>query len=316
MTRAERSGSGVPIVEAPSDDTTLEAWIPAHRSSLDDLLRRHGAVVFRDFAVGSVERFERAARAAWGELFSEYGDLPRGRIGANVYESTPYPSSQMILFHNESSHLAAWPTRIGFYCVEPATAGGCTPLLDARRLMHEIDPAVLATFAERGLNYVRNFPEGVSPSWQDFFKTPDRGVVERICRETESSIAWRPDGSPRVTRRAPALTAHADTGEMVFFNQVQLHHIACVDEETRESLLDLFEPDDLPRNVTYGDGTPIPDAVMQHLGEVYERAAVRFTWRRGDMLVLDNMAVAHARDPFEGPRKIVVAMGRMVAARP
>lgn len=27
--------------------------------------------------------------------------------------------------------------------------------------------------------------------------------------------------------------------------------------------------------------------------------------------MLDNMLVAHARDPFEGPRRIVVAMGEM-----
>jgi hypothetical protein len=29
--------------------------------------------------------------------------------------------------------------------------------------------------------------------------------------------------------------------------------------------------------------------------------------------MLDNMLVAHARDPFVGPRKIVVAMGDMIS---
>jgi len=72
----------------------------------------------------------------------------------------------------------------------------------------------------------------------------------------------------------------------------------------------------LPRNVYYGDGTPIPDAVMMHLADVYERASARFVWQRGDMLVLDNMLTAHARDPFEGPRRIVVAMGKMMKAAP
>jgi hypothetical protein len=38
---------------------------------------------------------------------------------------------------------------------------------------------------------------------------------------------------------------------------------------------------------------------------------VRFTWRQGDVVLLDNMLAAHARDPYEGPRKIVVAMGAM-----
>jgi hypothetical protein len=44
---------------------------------------------------------------------------------------------------------------------------------------------------------------------------------------------------------------------------------------------------------------------------LYEACAVRFDWQKGDVILLDNMLVAHARDPFEGPRKIVVAMGDM-----
>ncbi|MNJ78479.1 Taurine catabolism dioxygenase TauD, TfdA family [compost metagenome] len=42
---------------------------------------------------------------------------------------------------------------------------------------------------------------------------------------------------------------------------------------------------------------------------------MRFDWRKGDVILLDNMLAAHARDPFEGPRKIVVAMGEMVERR-
>ena len=39
------------------------------------------------------------------------------------------------------------------------------------------------------------------------------------------------------------------------------------------------------------------------------------TLRKGDVILLDNMLAAHARDPFEGPRKIVVAMGEMIERR-
>ncbi len=51
---------------------------------------------------------------------------------------------------------------------------------------------------------------------------------------------------------------------------------------------------------------------MDHIGEVYEKHAVRFQYQPGDLVSLDNMIVAHARDPFSGPRKIVVALGDMV----
>jgi len=103
------------------------------------------------------------------------------------------------------------------------------------------------------------------------------------------------------------------TGERAFFNQVQLHHPFCLGEEMREDLLDMFGADRLPRMVSYGDGTPIEDDVMALLGDAYEACAVRFAWRKGDVVMLDNMLAAHARDPYEEPRLIVVAMGEMTA---
>lgn len=304
------------IFEGGGSGDALDRWLVDHRPAFDRALAECGAVLFRGFDLSDVAKFERAASAAWGELFGEYGDLPRVAAGENIYGSTPYPADQMIRFHNESSHLAAWPTRIAFHCVEPARSGGCTPLLDSRRLVREIDRDVVARFTEMGLLYVRNFPDGVAPTWQEFFQTHDRAKVEALCRDADTLLEWRADGTPRISRRASAVTRHVETGQPVFFNQVQLHHVACVDEATRDGLLALFDVDDLPRHVYYGDGSPIPDDVMAHLDEVYDRSSVRFPWRRGDMLVLDNMAMAHARDPFEGPRKIVVAMGQMAVAEP
>ena len=78
----------------------------------------------------------------------------------------------------------------------------------------------------------------------------------------------------------------------------------------------LFSEEDLPRNVYYGDGSPIEDSVMDEIREVQDRAAVRFPWREGDLLMLDNMLAAHARSPYVGARKVVVALGEMMAPRP
>jgi hypothetical protein len=69
----------------------------------------------------------------------------------------------------------------------------------------------------------------------------------------------------------------------------------------------------LPRHVYYGDGTPIEEEVIQHIGEIYEKSAVKFPWSERDVLMLDNMLICHGRNPFVGPRKILVAMGEMIS---
>ena len=62
------------------------------------------------------------------------------------------------------------------------------------------------------------------------------------------------------------------------------------------------------------DGTPIPDEVIEHVSDVFERACVEFQWQTGDLVAVDNMLVAHARRPYKEPRKMLVAMGEMVSA--
>ncbi len=80
----------------------------------------------------------------------------------------------------------------------------------------------------------------------------------------------------------------------------------------RAALRGVFREDELPRNVYFGDGSPIPDEVVEEVLAVYRRLAVEFTWQEGDVILLDNMLTAHARNPFTGERRIVVAMGEMV----
>jgi alpha-ketoglutarate-dependent taurine dioxygenase len=39
-----------------------------------------------------------------------------------------------------------------------------------------------------------------------------------------------------------------------------------------------------------------------------QQEQVEFAWQDDDVLMLDNMLTAHGRAPFQGPRKVVVAM--------
>jgi len=306
-------GEGLlPLVAQPSmDGVDLAAWAASHREELDGWYDKHGAILFRGFGLKSVEDFEAVAIAIAGDLFKEYGDLPPESASQAVYGVTPYPADKMILFHNESSHLPTWPMRQFFFCVIPSETGGTTPLLDCRAVYNAMDPAIREEFETKGLMYVRNFSEGIDVPWQEFFHTSDKAEVERICTESGMACEWTANDGLRIRQISPAVVEHPRTGEKLFFNQVQLHHIYCLDAETRDSLRQLFAEEDLPRNVYFGDGTPIPDETMEYIGNLYEELCVDFVWETGDLAAVDNMLVQHARRPYTGERKLYVAMARM-----
>jgi alpha-ketoglutarate-dependent taurine dioxygenase len=310
----EGNDQRLPIMLTPAvDNVDLASWCASHQDQLNQYFDRYGAVLFRGFGLQDASDFEAVAASIAADLFAEYGDLPPEAASERIYGSTPYPPDKMILFHNESSHLASWPLRQFFFCITPAPDRGETPLLDCREVYNALDPDLRDEFATKGLMYVRNFSEGIDVPWQDFFHTDDRAEVEKTCADAGMSCEWTAQGL-RIRQLAPAVTTHPRTGETLFFNQVQLHHVSCLDDETRGALRQLFADEDMPRNVYFGDGTPIPDEVIARIGDLYEELCVEFPWQHGDLIAVDNMIIAHARRPFSGPRKLLVAMGEMMTA--
>ena len=303
----------LPLVFEPAlDGVNLAAWAASHRETIEEQLAIHGALLFHGFNLDSPTKFEEFARSIRSELFDEYGDLPRDEPGAKVYKSTPYPADKAILYHNESSHMHRWPMKIWFYCVKPAEKMGATPIVDCRRVYQQLDKQLIKRLTEKKLLYVRNFVEGLDVSWQQFFQTSSKERVEEYCHRAGIDFEWTGEQCLKTRQLCHAVVKHPYTGEMSFFNQVQLHHVSCLDPALRASMESMFGLNDLPRNVYYGDGTPIEDSVIEEISGVLEQLAVRFQWHAGDVVMLDNMMVAHARDPFEGTRKILVAMAEMM----
>jgi hypothetical protein len=310
--RPYQSGALMPLmVTATNPDIDAIGWANAERESILDDLKQHGAILFRDFPLTSAVDFELFASKICPTLFGDYGDLPKETKGKKIYHSTPYPKDKRILFHNESSHLYQWPTRQLFFCVKAAEQGGATPIVDCREVYRQLDADIRDEFENKHLRYVRNFSRNLDVSWQQFFKTEDRNVVETICKRTGVEYQWMGNDGLRTHELRRAVTTHEGSGLKSFFNQIQLHHSAFLPREVRESLMAITGKDGLPRQVSFGDGSPISDDIAMYTYDLYERLAVRFEWQPGDVVLLDNMAVAHARDAFEGERKINVAMGEM-----
>ena len=52
---------------------------------------------------------------------------------------------------------------------------------------------------------------------------------------------------------------------------------------------------------------------MKTILKIYQPLEVVYRWQKGDIMILDNVLVAHARNAFSGPRKLLVALGDLHA---
>jgi alpha-ketoglutarate-dependent taurine dioxygenase len=266
-------------------------------------------VLFRGFRVGGVEGFEALARSVTPELLDyKERSSPRTDVGRNVYSSTDHPADQHIHFHNEQSYTRSWPMKLWFYCERPAEQGGATPLADGRKVLRLLDPKLRERFISRKVMYVRNYGDGLGLPWQTTFQTSDRSRVEEYCRRSGIEFRWKDGGRLRTRQVFDTIVTHPRTGEAVWFEHTAFFHVSSLEPRIRAALTAEFAEEDLPFNTYYGDGSPIEESVLEEVRGAYRRAAVRFPWREGDVLLIDNVLTSHARDPYSGPRRVAVAM--------
>lgn len=297
------------IIAPPTPGADLLDAIIDDRESIRRKILLYGAILFRGFKALTIEEFERVVQSLCDRLL-EYRERtsPRSHIQGGVYTSTDYPAEYSIFPHNENSYSWTVPMKLIFYCMEPAHTGGETPIVDCRKLFQRISPERRARFIEKGWMYVRNFGDGFGLPWQTVFQIEEREKLEEYCRQTDIRFEWKDEHRLRTWQVRPAIASHPQTGDLVWFNHATFFHVTTLDPRIRESLMEVFEEGDLPNNTFYGDGSSIEPAALEELRTAYMEEMVSIPWQKGDLLLVDNMLTAHARAPYTGQRKILVAM--------
>lgn len=272
-------------------------------------LHRHGALLFRGFGIADPDRFNEVVHAFSGDLLEySHRSTPRTRIKGGVYTSTEYPPDQVIPLHNELSWTHTAPRYLWFCCLQPAAAGGATPIADTRRILGRLPGALKEKFARHGILYVRNYYPDIDLAWQEVFGTESKDEVETYCRDQGMSWEWVTEEHLRTRQLCHAVVQNPDTRELSWFNQAHLFHYTRVGAEGAASLLQMYGKENLPRNTYFGNGEEISADDLAAIRAAYDEELYRFAWEAGDVLLVDNLSCAHARDTYEGSRRVIVAM--------
>jgi hypothetical protein len=305
-------GTGSPPLLHVPDATTAHgaaAWAAEHLDDLHDTVLRHGAVMLRGLGSSTAEDVERVSRALLTHRLVEREAFARRLSYADgVYSSSEWPPDEPMCMHHELSYALDVPRRLLFGCLRAPLAGGATSVADSHAVLRALPPALVERFDRDGWLLTRNYSQ-VGLSWADAFGTTDRDAVDEYCRDHAIDHEWRPGGALRTHQCRAAIVRHPVSGQPGWFNQVAFLNEWTLDPEIREYLVDTYGQDELPYNTCYGDGQPIEAAVVRTINDVYDAATLREPWRAGDLLLVDNVRMAHSREPFEGPREVVVVMG-------
>jgi len=308
-----------------TDPGSVFAWYRESIEALGDLVTRDGAILLRGFAIPGCEAFGRLASLHPEHRFRYVaGASPRGRLGGNVYESTRIDERYKIGLHQEKSYLPEFPRRIAFYCEEPAMYGGETTICDMREVSRRLPAIARDAFAAHGVHFRRNFRDrehrdtviensglrDYHRTWQDAFECTAREPVSAHCRQLGIEYEWLYDGSVTVSNTRPAFIRHPSTDEQIWFNQATtLHANAYSLGATYPAYKAVYSRRAAPPyEVQYGDRRPITAQDLAPLYQVMRESERPVIWERGDYLLLDNILVAHGRNPYRGTRKVRVAL--------
>jgi alpha-ketoglutarate-dependent taurine dioxygenase len=294
--RAERNG------DAPS-------WAAENRDALRTAVAEHGSVLVR--GLGLRDAGEAAAvfeRLAGGLMTEREAFAARKSYSDGVYSSANWPANQPMCMHHELSYTLEFPGLMLFACLGAPTEGGATAVADSRTVLDELPSDLVERFEREGWLLTRNYNDEIGASVAEAFGTDDRDAVESYCRANAIEFEWQPDGGLRTRQRRSAVVRHPATGERCWFNQIAFLNEWTLDPEVREFLMEMYGPEALPFNTRFGNGDPIGEDVVQLLNEVYDANTVREPWQDGDLMLVDNIRTAHSREPFEGPREVLVGM--------
>lgn len=294
------------VIQPINDSLNLLYWIQEKLSSFEGELLQYGSILFRDFKINTVEKFQELMSVFPNELLEyKLRSSPRYALTDSVYISTTYPNELSIQMHSESSYAPSHPKRIVFCCITPAEKGGETPIADNRLILSHLSHETKQKFKEKGVQYRRNLNGLLGLSWQEVFQTTDRDIVEKECELTQMDFEWKNENSLILKWNKPAIWKHPVSNESVWFNHALFFNKYMLDE----SVLSMTgSEDELPNNTYFGDGTEISEEEIKELKNAYDKSITQFPWKKGDVLFLDNMLFSHGRNPYQGERKIIVSI--------
>ncbi|PWA49767.1 tauD/TfdA-like domain-containing protein [Artemisia annua] len=300
-----------PAVLSPASNTCsfIEA-IKAQKPWLESLLEKNGVIFFRGFHVETPSDFNDVVEA-FGFPEAPYlgGRAPRTKVVGRIYTANEAPPDKRISFHHEMTYVPDFPNKLFFFCEEEPGSGGETPVVLSHIIyekMKKRHPEFVSRLEEHGLTYIKIMSDEVSSSyfggsdWSSAYMTDDKNVAEERAAKQETKLEWIENGVKLITGPLPAIRIFGkeDSRRKTWFNILTLLYSGSRNDKTQR-------PDTF---AMYGNGDPVLEYdAIEDCFRIMDEECVIIPWKKGDVMLVNNLMVLHARQPLLKPPRRVLA---------
>ena len=154
------------------------SWVSQHQAQVESQLNQSGAVLLRGFGLATDTDFDEVIQAFGWPNFT-YADSLSNAVRRNrterVFTANEAPPDVSIFLHHEMAQTPIYPSRLFFFCEQPARQGGATPICRSDLLLTRLAaaaPEFVRDCETKGVTYSQTMPpvddldSGQGRSWR------------------------------------------------------------------------------------------------------------------------------------------------------
>lgn len=329
-------GVEVPLVIKCNDGVGLKdalEWVDNSLADLEAKLKVHGAILFRGFPFTEVDHFDEFVSS-----FKEWKDLSyedslsfavRIRKSGRICTTNEGRTGGLV-FHHEQAQSPRWPSKL-FFCCEKAAEpgdGGQTGVCRSDAVLKDLrkmHPEFVKKCEDFGVKYTIYMgsgdltQSGVGRSWKSYFSCDTVDSCETRMKSLGYTWEWQANNVLKATTpKLEAIVTAPGTDKLCFFNQIPATtnnaiEFSNVGKSGEDASVLSTKPtqEGLDKCISFGDGTQMKLEILLDAKDLCEKHAVNLQWQDGDVALLDNYLVMHARRIWNGPlgsRKLLASL--------
>lgn len=187
--------------------------------------------------------------------------------------------------HSEQANSPFRPDALWFCCETPTAEGGETLYWDGVRLWQQLTPSLRTLFGSKKLRFFQRYDRD---KWQLFLGPGSTLDDVRRTLDPVEGVSYHvtPDDAIYLEYVCPAVVKTRYGGAAAFANSLL--------SEQKNTLGQLM---------TFDDGTPIPQSVVDEVREAMVPLTEEIVWQPGDLAFIDNSRFLHGRNAFTDTRR-------------